>query len=62
MTATITPIDRRAAEQGMAWWNAITADDRAYWLRRAASARPVDAYRAYQNAVARCPATGGPSE
>lgn len=36
------------AEVGMAWWNRLTRRQRRYWLDVAASARPVDAFRAYQ--------------
>lgn len=36
------------AEVGMAWWNRLTKSQRRYWLDVAGSARPVDAYRAYQ--------------
>lgn len=32
---------------GMAWWNRLSEAERAYWLRVADSARPVDAYAAY---------------
>jgi hypothetical protein len=35
-------------EAGMRWWNALTIDRRAEWLRRANSARPVDAWRLYR--------------
>lgn len=34
-------------EIGMAWWNAISERERAQWLAIASSARPVDAWRAY---------------
>ena len=33
---------------GMIWWNALTEAERAYWLKRADSARAVDAWRAYK--------------
>ena len=32
--------------QGMAWWNAMTEDERSYWLHMTDSARPSDAYDA----------------
>ena len=38
---------------GMAWWNRLSEAERAYWLRVANSARPVDAYRAYSRGVER---------
>lgn len=34
-------------EIGMAWWNRISEHERAQWLAIANSARPVDAWRAY---------------
>ena len=33
---------------GMHWWNALTEAERAYWLRRADSAKPVDAWEAFK--------------
>lgn len=33
---------------GMDWWNSLGPIDRAWWLGRAGSARPVDAWRKYQ--------------
>lgn len=40
--------ERTPEEQaGMRWWNSITRSERAYWLERADSARPVDAWREY---------------
>ena len=38
---------------GMAWWNRLTEAERAYWLRVAGSAQPVDAYRAYSRGIDR---------
>lgn len=32
---------------GIAWWNALTENDRRTWLDIAKSARVADAYRAY---------------
>lgn len=34
-------------QKGMDWWNAITEPQRSFWLKRAASAVPADAWRAY---------------
>lgn len=31
---------------GFAWWNSITTTERSFWLRRAGSAVPADAYTA----------------
>jgi len=33
--------------EGVTWWNAMSEKDRAYWLLKAASARPADAYHAF---------------
>lgn len=33
---------------GMRWWNSLSDRERAEWLRRANSARPVDAWAAYK--------------
>jgi len=46
---------------GMAWWNFLTETERARWLARAGSARPVDAWRAYKRASPR-PSTSPPDE
>ena len=47
-----TPKHHRAtgfeAEVGIAWFNRLTRAERRYWLDVAGSARPVDAFRAYQ--------------
>lgn len=32
---------------GMAWWNALTTDERAQWLHLAKSAAPADAWDVY---------------
>jgi hypothetical protein len=43
-------LNRKPTEQeaaGIAWWNALTEQQRAEWLRRANSARPSDAWKAY---------------
>ena len=42
-------ITREEAE-GMLWWNRLTERERQHWLDRAGSARPADAWRAYQEA------------
>lgn len=44
-----TPDDRA----GMDWWNRQDEHTRRLWLDRAASARPVDAWHAYQRDRAR---------
>ncbi len=36
----------------MTWWNECSEQERAHWLIIAASARPADAYHAYQLAEA----------
>jgi hypothetical protein len=36
------------ARIGMAWWNGLTPTRRRYWLDVAGSARPADAWRAFQ--------------
>lgn len=35
---------------GVAWWNRLDRQQRRYWLDRAASARPADAWQAFQRA------------
>jgi hypothetical protein len=40
------PTDDGAA--GSAWWNALSENERAYWAKRAESARPADAWRVYE--------------
>jgi len=42
----------RQETRGMAWWNAMSDADRAYWLRIAGSATPADAWAQYQAEVA----------
>jgi hypothetical protein len=42
-----TPDDIR----GMHWWNALSEADRLFWLQKADSARPIDAWRAFKQAV-----------
>lgn len=41
-------LDSEDAE-GMTWWNSLTPQQRRHWLDRAGSARPADAWRAYQH-------------
>ena len=41
-----TPDDRA----GMNWWNRLPRHSRRYWLTRAGSARPVDAWRCFKSA------------
>lgn len=51
-TAALSSTDALAdALAGMAWWNALSRFDRAYWLGVADSAVPADAWRAYQQHV-----------
>ena len=38
--------------EGIEWWNGLYERERRYWLSRADSARPVDAWHAYQRAQA----------
>lgn len=35
-------------ELGMIWWNKLTHAERRYWLNEAGSARPIDAWKAFQ--------------
>ena len=44
--------------QGMAWWNAMSQDERSYWLDMTGSARPSDAYDASLLADAHSEAQG----
>ena len=37
------------AELGMAWWNALAPERRRHWLDVAGSARPADAWAAFQS-------------
>lgn len=41
------------AELGMRWWNQLREIERAYWLARANSAVPADAWAAFQRETAR---------
>lgn len=43
----VFPIPEEDPQAGMTWWNAMTEDRRAHWLKMAASAVPVDARRAF---------------
>jgi len=40
-----------AEAEGMDWWNSISESERRYWLDRADSNRPVDAWRMYAREV-----------
>jgi len=42
-------VRRSDAEVGMAWFNGLSRSERAHWLEVAGSARPVDAWRAFQS-------------
>lgn len=56
--------DETDDELGMAWWNTATDRERAHWLAVADSARPVDAWRAFQRGEprqAQQPEDSGPS-
>lgn len=46
---------------GIAWWNGCTPATRAGWLRVAGSARPVDAFQAWEShgCPDRCDCCGG---
>jgi len=44
----LTDAQRRDAELGMAWWNALPEYSRALWLTRAGSACPADAWALYK--------------
>ncbi len=46
------PVADGDPETGMTWWNECSEQERAHWLIIAASARPADAYHAYQLAEA----------
>lgn len=43
----VFPIPDEPPEAGMAWWNAMTHEQRTYWQMMAVSAVPADARRAY---------------
>ena len=42
----VFPVEPADPHQGMAWWNAMSQDERSYWLDMTGSARPSDAYDA----------------
>ena len=42
---------REDARIGIAWWNSLPQTRRRYWLDVAGSARPADAWRAFQEGV-----------
>jgi hypothetical protein len=35
-------------QAGMAWWNSLTEAERAYWLHRADTATPAEAWDAFK--------------
>jgi hypothetical protein len=41
------------AELGVIWWNRSTEPERAYWLMRAGSATPADAWETFRRETAR---------
>ena len=43
----VFPVKQADSHQGMTWWNAMTEDERSYWLEMTGSARPADAYDAF---------------
>jgi hypothetical protein len=43
----VFPVALADPHQGMTWWNAMTEDERSYWLEMTGSARPADAYDAF---------------
>lgn len=51
----MTDAERADAAAGMAWWNSLTALERAWWLELAQSATPADAWKAYKAAPHRGP-------
>ena len=68
MTGSATYCPRGAGEPrtiddwvGMAWWNFFTETERARWLARACTPRPIDAWRAYKRASSP-PGTSPPDE
>lgn len=36
---------------GIAWWNALTEEDRLFWCRAAITATPAEAWRYYKRAM-----------
>ena len=46
----VFPVAPADPHQGMTWWNAMTENERTYWLEVAGSARPADAYDAFLQA------------
>jgi len=52
MGGGVFPVVADDPHAGMAWWNECSEQERAHWLTMAASARPADAYHAYQLAEA----------
>ena len=48
----VFPVDVSSPEKGIDWWNSIGEKERALWLDEAKSARPADAWHAWQIAEA----------
>lgn len=48
----VFPVSKEDPQKGMTWWNSLPVEERSYWLVRAASAIPADAYHAYLLSVA----------
>jgi uncharacterized protein YegP (UPF0339 family) len=44
--------EQARSEQGVVWWNALSEEERAFWLRAAMSAVPADAWAYYQRVCA----------
>ena len=43
----VFPVKPADPHQGMVWWNAMSQDERSYWLEIAGSAQSSDAYDAF---------------
>lgn len=43
----VFPVKQADSHQSMAWWNAMTEDERSYWLEITGAARPANAYDAF---------------
>ncbi len=44
-------VESKRAGLGMQWWDHIGEQERAHWLGKAGSARPVDAWKAFQDSA-----------
>jgi hypothetical protein len=42
-------------QAGMGWWNALTEEQRAHWLREANTASVAEAWAYYQRALSQLP-------